>query len=89
MPNSYRLVVLFVPLCLTACGSGPEITCTMPTMPTQGSSETAWSLYRSDLDAYSQCMAVKTKSGASTALDKVDSAADTTKAWVAKARSHL
>lgn len=88
MPRSLLVLPLVLILDLTACG-GPEIVCTMPDLPSQGASETEWSLYRGELDVYKQCMAGKARRGATVALDKVDSAADTTKSWVNKARSHL
>lgn len=76
-------------LTLSACGSGPEIVCKMPTLPGQNATETEWSLYKADMEAYSKCMEVKARSGAHAALDKVESAADQTKSLVNKARSHL
>lgn len=83
--------LFFVVVCwsLTACGSGPEIVCKMPTLPGQSATETEWSLYKADMEAYSKCMEVKARSGAHAALDKVESAADQTKSLVNKARSHL
>lgn len=88
MSRAHLFLPLLLILGLAAC-SGPEIVCTMPSLPSQGAPETEWSLYRGELDVYKQCMAGKARRGATVALDKVDSAADTTKSWVNKARSHL
>jgi len=88
--SNIRLPVLplLLALALTSC-SGPAVTCVMPSLPGSGATETEWSIYRNDLQTYEQCLSAKAKSGAAATLDTIDSAADTTKDWVGKARSKL